>query len=353
MKHGLHTSATGVFAALSIAIPGKRGARGLGLVLLLVAGPLLSASAAHAFDCKLASTKSEKAICADPVALAADADLSQSFGDLRSRADSGQREAMMKAQQHWVTTRDNECGDKKAAGLSACIARASRQRMLFLNATAAAGPGAPGKLAPFFRIEKGGKGRTNVDIQVFRFVDDNDPSSKAFNAEVDKLTSKVPQPEADETSAGNFDFSVSMELAYASPRLISAHVATSSFLGGAHPNIETANINIDMAKGALADFNDFLDGAAAKKICALCERQVVQQKKQNGGGASLDADALKTLRETIGSVTPDLAIWSFGAEKASIIYDSDVLGAHAEGPFFCDVPYATLRGLSKPAFPLP
>ena len=353
MEYSLNTSVTCVFAALPVVVTGKQCARGLGITLLLIAGPLLSASAAHAFDCKLASTKSEKAICADPLALAADAELSKSFGDLRGRADSGQREAMMKAQQHWVAARDNECGDKKAAGLSACIARASRQRMLFLTATAAAGPGAPGKLAPFFRIEKGGKGRTNVDIQVFKFVDPHDPSSKTFNAEVDKLMSKVPQPEADETSADNFDFSVSMELTYASPRLMSAHVATSSFLGGAHPNIETANINIDTNKGALADFNDLLDGAAAKKIYALCERQVVQQKKQNGGGASLDADALKTLRETIGSVTPDLAMWSFGAEKASIVYDSDVLGAHAEGSFFCDVPYATLRGLSKPAFPLP
>ena len=50
-------------------------------VALVAAYPVMST---FAFDCKLATTKAEKAICADPAAIAADAALGAAYTALRS-----------------------------------------------------------------------------------------------------------------------------------------------------------------------------------------------------------------------------------------------------------------------------
>lgn len=54
---------------------------------LAAAGLALAAPGAFAFDCKRAASSSEKAICADAAALAADADLSKVVEGLRAGDD--------------------------------------------------------------------------------------------------------------------------------------------------------------------------------------------------------------------------------------------------------------------------
>ena len=139
-----------------------------------------------------------------------------------------------------------------------------------------------------------------------------------------------------------------------SPRLISAHTVTSTFLGGAHPNTQSASINIDATTGKIVSFTDLLDAKPAQEIFKSCAKQVFQQKKKSQGkDADVSAAAVKTLGETVASVSTDLALWSFFADKAVIDFDSDVLGAHAEGAFDCTIPYAQLRPIMKTGFPLP
>ncbi len=57
---------------------------GLGFASALLAP---AASSAWAFDCRRAASPSEKAICADPTALAADADLGKAFEATRAAAE--------------------------------------------------------------------------------------------------------------------------------------------------------------------------------------------------------------------------------------------------------------------------
>jgi hypothetical protein len=279
--------------------------------------------------------------------------MARAFEALRGAADAKQRIEIVKAQVRWIAERDSACGDKSGAALGACLADQSRQRTSFLNGAPEAGPGAPGKLTPYFRIEKGGKGRTDVDIEVFKFVSPSSAAERAFNAAVEKLTSDVPQPDKDEP-ASDFSYSVTMTIAYASPKLISANAVTSTYLGGAHPNNSSDNINLDVAAARETTFDNLIDKAAAQKIFSLCAKQVEDQKREaEGADADLGADVLKSLRETVVSVTGDLKLWSFGADKATIGYDADVVGAHTEGVFDCTIPYSTLRPLAKPGFPLP
>jgi hypothetical protein len=78
-----------------------------------------------------------------------------------------------------------------------------------------------------------------------------------------------------------------------------------------------------------------------------------EKKRREGADADVDGDALKQLRQSVAAVTGDLKSWSFGADAATVSYDPYAVGAYAEGAFTCEIPYATLRPLAKPDFPLP
>ena len=319
---------------------------GLGLVGL-------AASPALALDCQRATTPGEKAICADPTALAADADLGKTFEALRASLDAKGKGQLVAAQVAWLGIRDSNCADEKGPALGACLARETRARIAFLTGAPDAGPGAPGRLAPVFRMQKGGKGRTDVDVQLLRFVDAATPAARAFNAAVDHLTNDLENPGKDDPLADQWSYTGSMRLAYASSKLVSAHADGDSFMGGAHPNSYSVNINLDVARGREATFADLLDKPAADKIFALCLKQVREAKTEREGSVDDDAGAAKTLADSVAEATGDLKAWSFGADAATVSYDPYAVGAYAEGAFACKAPYATLRQLARPDFPLP
>ena len=307
-----------------------------------------------AFDCKKAATPSEKAICADPAALAADAAMSAAFQGLLQSAPASQRPQIAGAQARWLPTRDGNCVDSKGPRLGACLARESDRRRAFLTGQPESGPGAAGRIAPWFRYEKGGKGRAEVDLELLKFVDPKSAAERAFNAAVEKLTGDIVQPEKDDPNPGSYAYDWSMSLAYASPRFVSAHLSGYWNGGGAHPNTLTANVNVDFAAGREARFEDAFAADGAAKIVALCLQSVREQKKERlGDDAPKTADDLKSLAHDLEEATRKLGAWSFGADKATVDYDPYAVGAYAEGAYVCEIPYATLRGLTKPGFPLP
>jgi uncharacterized protein YecT (DUF1311 family) len=313
----------------------------------------LAASPALALDCQRATTASEKAICADPAALAADADLGKTFAALHAAFDPKAKSQLGAAEVAWLALRDSNCAEEKGSALGACLARETRARIAFLSGAPDAGPGAPGRLAPVFRMQKGGKGRTDVDVQLLKFADAATPAERAFNAAVDRLTNDLENPSKDDPLADQWSYTWSMRLAYASPKLLSAHAEGGSFMGGAHPNSYSVNINVDVARGREATFADMLDKPAANKIFALCMKQVRDEKTEREGSADDDSDAAKTLADSVAEATGDLKAWSFGADAATISYDPYAVGAYAEGAFSCSAPYATLRPLARADFPLP
>jgi len=313
----------------------------------------LAASPALALDCQRASTASEKAICADPAALAADADLGKVFAALHGSLDPKAKPQLAAAEVSWLALRDSNCADEKGPALGPCLTRETRSRIVFLSGAPDAGPGAPDRLAPVFGMQKGGKGRTEVDVQLSKFVDAATPAERAFNAAVDHLTNDLENPGKDDPLADQWSYTWSMRLAYASPKLISAHAEGDSFMGGAHPNSYSVNINLDVARGREATFADLLDKPAADKIFALCLKQVRDEKTSREGSADDDSGAAKTLADSVAEATGNLKAWSFGADAATISYDAYAVGAYAEGAFSCSAPYTTLRPLARADFPLP
>jgi uncharacterized protein YecT (DUF1311 family) len=321
------------------------------LALAVLAG--LPASAA-AFDCKKAATPSEKAICADPAALAADAAMSATFQALLKGAPASQRPQIAGAQARWLSTRDGNCTDSKGPELGACLARESDRRRTFLAGQPEAGPGAPGRIAPWFRYEKGGKGHAEVDLELLKFVDPQSDAQRTFNTAVEKLTGDIMQPEKDDPNPGSYAYDWAMRLTWASPRFISAHLSGYWDGGGAHPNTQTANVNVDFATGREARFDDAFAPESAAKIFAFCLQSVRKQKQERlGADAPNTAADLASLTHDVQEATRSLGAWSFEADKATIDYDPYAVGSYAEGPYVCEIPYAMLRGLIKPGFPLP
>lgn len=327
----------------------RRGALAAALALsLFAAGP------AAAFDCARATTKSETAICASPEALAADADLGKSYAGLLNGMEPSQRPQLAAAQLAWLRRRDDACAGDDIAAKGVCLARVTRERALFLAGRPLAGPGAPGRLGPWFRVEKGGKGKAAIDFELLKFFAPARPAERAFNAAALRLTQDAQQPEADDPAADRYAYELTMRLHYASPRLISAVVEGYSDTGGAHPNSFTSAINIDVETGRELTLDDLLDPASARKVFSLCAGQVEAQKRDRlGADAPVGAADLKKLAADVAEASHALTVWRFGPDKASLVYDPYAVGSYAEGAYACDIPYATLRPLAKAGFPLP
>jgi uncharacterized protein YecT (DUF1311 family) len=317
-----------------------------------LAAALSAATPASAFDCARASTASEKAICADPAALKADEELGKAYEALLASAPQGERAAVVASEARWLKTRDDDCADQKGAALSACLRTETERRRAFLSGAPEAGPGAPGRLAPVFRIENGGKGKADVDFESLTFPAPANAGERAFNAAVAKFSGNVEEPDKDDPAADRYAYGRTMRLVYASPRFVSAHVDQYEYTGGAHPNSSTANINVDMRAGRELAFADLLGNEAAGRIFDLCTDQVRKQKIDNGETPDDLGDPAE-LRKNVGAASGDLETWSFGVDAAVIGYDHYTVGAYAEGTFSCTIPYATLRPLVKQDFPLP
>ncbi len=312
---------------------------------------LLAAAPASALDCARATTANEKAICADASARDADIALGKAFEALQAATPANERAALVAAQLRWIELRDSNCATTKGPALSACLRDETKARVGYLTGASEAGPGSPQPLVPFLRQQKGAKGRADIDIQLLRFAAPATAGEKAFNAEVAKLI-RVREPGKGDPQADNYSFQWSMSLPYASPRLVSAQASGYEYAGGAHPNRFTANFNLDVARGRLLTFGDLAAAPSAEKIFASCAAQIIKQKRERFDNAA-DVGSPQDIMESVAKATGDLRTWSFGADKATVGYDPYAVGAYAEGDYSCEIPYATLKPLAKPDFPLP
>ena len=309
---------------------------------------------ALAIDCEKAASPSEKTICADPAAKEADAAMSKAFIQLLANDSPSEKSAAVAAQAEWLTSRDGVCSDLKDKKFAACLVEQSARRRAFLAAEPEAGPGAPGRLAPVFRIEKGHKGKAGVTLELLKYPAPATPAERAFNAAVEKLVGALDEPEQDDPAADRYEYDRTLRLAYASPRLVSAHLDGYDDTGGAHPSTFTGDVNVDIEKSREAKFSDILDERGAKAVFAFCLKGVVAEKKERmGADAPLSPEDVKQLAKSVADSTGDLKDWSFGADAATVSYDAYAVGSYAEGAYECVIPYATLKPLAKAEFPLP
>jgi uncharacterized protein YecT (DUF1311 family) len=311
---------------------------------------LLTARPALAINCQAAATRQEKAICAEPAAKSADERMAEAFAALRSQLPDAERDALTSDQRHWITARNDSCtydpDGKELAGpaLSACLARESEQRRLFLSGLPADGPGLTGAIRPFFI-----KGRDGRVISGLRFVAPQSAGERLFNSAVDRQLKNVNVAQGRDGEATD-DFA--MTLHYASPALISAEVVI-SYPSSAHPVDHHDNINIDLAAGKPLTFDTMFRHDAHDVLMAKCRPQLDDFV---GDAAKADLDdndmresIMKEREKLVRASIADISRWSLSSGQLTLTIDDE---AASRITSICHLDMFELKPLMQPGFGL-
>lgn len=319
------------------------------LVLLLTA-----ATPALAVECGKAKTAQDRALCANPPALAADAAMTKAYQARLAQLSAPAKNQLVLSQRAWLKSRTYECPDAAEKKLAQCLAKNSRERQFFLEGRPETGPGSGGMLVPISVETVGRKGYYAIDVTALKYAQPPSAGEKLFNAETGKLMKQIPAGENDAFGRNMiYSFILHMRMVYASPQLISANIESYQFAGGAHGNSAANNINIDVAKAKILQFADVFPDTATPELDAECLQQILKEKAKRLRNETIAGDTLKHLRASIDAGLIKLDSWSFSTAGAIVGYDAYDLGAYVEGTYSCTFSAAFLRPLVKPSFALP
>jgi uncharacterized protein YecT (DUF1311 family) len=311
------------------------------------------AAPALAMDCKKATSAVDKAICADPSALAADQALESAYSTLYATLPEPGRKQLIQSQRGWLKQRANICTDENKPSVK-CLTDQTLSRSLYLQGKPEAGPGTGHDLVPVIVAQTGTKQLYAVDITASKFTAPALPGEKLFNAEIDKLLKEAPSKKEDgDFPDMTYSYDLHLRVTYASPQFLSASMETYLFSGGAHGNSGTSNINIDVAKGKDLTFADVFEEPARPKLGELCFAQIKAQKKAKDIDLEGGLYTVAELRKTIDDGLAQLQRWSFSATQGSVSFDPYELGAYVEGSYQCSFAAAVLHPLYKPNSILP
>ncbi|WFU33237.1 lysozyme inhibitor LprI family protein [Bradyrhizobium brasilense] len=316
---------------------------------------VLFAHPALAIDCTAASSAAEKAICSDPDARSADAALGKAYGQLRNSLSADASSGLRRSQTEWIRSRDAVCAAPNAIKpLSECIAVQSRARQAFLDGRPRAGDVSDRLFRRVFISRPAKNGSVDLSISAIEFVGNGDWQSR-LNVLLDSAVKRaISDAEAGKENPGphdNYEVSLEIDVPYASSRLVSVHVTGGSYLGQAHPDSGSYNINFDRTLNRQLRFDDLLDEAGAKPIFEFCRSEVAKQKKQRSDDPGHWKDDVELTE--VSENSKDLKSWSFDATAAVIDYGTYGFGGYGQCMCSCTIPYSMLRPMVKKDFPLP
>ena len=320
----------------------------LRLTLFALLAVASGACPAMALDCARATTPIEKAICADPIAAAADDSLSKAYDALAARLAAPDKAALLISQRRWLKSRADTCSADEGGAEATCLSDRTLARGAYLAGEPVSGPGAAQAFTPVLIQHVGKPNQYDLDIQALKFADPKLPGEKLFNAKIDALLKKVPAIEQTEPRRDMvYSYDLDVSASFASPEFVSARVEIYDFSGGAHGNSSASNFAIDLTTGKELRFSDLFEAAAQSKFVAACLDDIKRQKQEkmpdDPFGVVSAAEQKKTIEESVG----DLTRWSLYATKAEISFDPYALGAYVEGSYACDFSALMVRPLLK------
>ena len=310
---------------------------------------LITSDPAAAMNCQVASTRQEKAICADPAAKAADERMAEAFAALRSSIPDSNRDALVTDQRQWISTRNDLCSYDSSGqplvgpALSACLRKQSDQRRLFLSGMPDDGPGLPGSIRPFFLKGKG-DGRV---ISGLRFAAPQSAGERLFNSTVDGQLKNV---HVSDGSQGDTTDDFSMTLSYASPGLVSAQVVI-SYPASAHPVDYHEHINVDLAAARALTFENVFRREALDSLVAQCRPQlddfIGEAAKADLSDNDMRETILKDREKLVRTSAGDMTRWSLGSRQMALTIDD---AANSRITSICHLDTARLKPLMQPGF---
>ena len=316
----------------------------------------LPSGSAIAFDCNKASTRTERAICADPTLKAADDAMGAAYSAVRHSLQGSEASMLQLAQKRWLKLRDDRCASDSGQDLTSCLLKFTEERRLLLEGSPVSGPGAGAPIVPVFIQQEGSTKLYDVDYTLLRFADPQMPGQKLFNRELNAIAKKAPLgPQSGDVMEGmQLSAIASTELSYASPKVISSAISIWSFDGGAHGNGGLTNVNIDLTGGRNITFDSLFDPADKEPLVLSCRQQIKDQKVAKMDGEEFKpADDPNYQESTIDEHVGDLSRWTFTSEDAVVTFDAYAIGSYAEGSYTCTYALGLLRSLARDPSLLP
>lgn len=318
---------------------------------------LAAAPNAQAFDCAKASTKVEKAICADPKLKSADDAMTAVYVKLKDNSEAADKEALRMSQLRWIKRRE-ACDDDTVGDISGCIGEETAKRQALLRAVPETGPADGGDLTPWFIQKEGKNGGWDIDLNLVRFADPQTAGEAVFNREATALAA----PSLLENSTLGtatikvekdriYEKAVSLSPTYASKTLISALAEGYEDTGGAHGNSWRRGITVALDEGRRLTFSDLFPRTVTGILAKLCNDQLVAARKVRTGDATMDLEEGADI--IVLSHIKDLEHWAFWADHAAIEFDPYEMGSYSEGAYECQLEIGKLKTLALPGAPLP
>ncbi len=252
--------------------------------VLLLAIP--SGGEAVAFDCNKASTKIERAICADPALKAVDDAMSAAYAAVRHSLEGSEASMLQLAQKRWLGVRNDRCAAESGQELTKCLLDFTKERRLLLDGAPQSGPGTDARIIPVFIQQEGGPKKYSVDYTLLRFANPATQGQKIFNRELDQIAKKAPLGKQNTDVMEGMELSAvaSAVLSYASPKIVSSAIDIWSFDGGAHGNGGITNVNVDLIGGRNITFDILFDPADKEPLVLSCRQQIKEQKTEKMDG---------------------------------------------------------------------
>jgi uncharacterized protein len=320
------------------------------VILALVLLAPCVAVAQPSFDCAMASTPVERAICRNDKLADADRDLSSVYGALIDRLAGPAKEHLIKDQVRWIDDRAKACTGEGAAVVR-CLALRYTQRLATLKAS---GEGAYPFVSEHDLIKSGKVKSVDYGIDA-RYPQFDGPDAdftavnKAFAAQArEGADNTTPGPDVGGEREQIWTYEQGFELHR--PGLHGLSVATSfySFTGGAHGSSGLSATLVDLRTGRSVAPADVFQPTAPwqRKLSDIARADLKRQFVDRPGFE----DALETAK--FDKLMKDPRRYLFKAFALELIFNQYEVGPYAAGMYRVVIPYARLIGMLQPGGPV-
>ena len=323
------------------------------LALTMAAVLLLGPGAAWAqpsFDCAMASSPVERAICRNDKLGDADRELAAAYGALIDRLSGPAKDHLIKDQVRWIDDRAKACTGEIAA-VTRCLTLRYTQRLSVLKAEAEGD-------YPFVSehdLVKRGRVKAafyEIDARYPQFDGTNADFSavnKAFAARArEGAEAATPPPDIKTDHSQIWTYEQGFELHR--PGLHGVSVATSfySFTGGAHGSSGLLATLVDLRTGrSVAPADVFQATAPWERTLADIARDDLKRQFVERPGF---ADALEPAK--FDKLMKDPQRYLFKAFALELIFNQYEVAPYASGMYRVVIPYARLTGMLRPGAPV-
>ena len=323
------------------------------LPLAIAAVLLLGPSAAWAqpsFDCAMASSPVERAICRNDKLGEADRELAAAYGALIDRLSGRAKEHLIRDQVHWIDDRAKACTGEVAA-VTRCLTTRYTQRFATLKA---ASEGDYPFVSEHALIRHGRVKAAFYEIDArypqFDGTDvDFSAVNKAFAAQAREGAENATPPQDIKTDHSQiWTYEQGFELHR--PGMHGVSVATSfySFTGGAHGSSGLLATLVDLRTGrSVAPADVFQPTAPWERTLADIARDDLKRQFAERSGFP---DALEPAK--FGKLMKDPQHYLFKAFALELIFNQYEVAPYASGMYRVVIPYARFNSMLRPGAPV-